>query len=99
MHVNNDPLGGALFAGSDNYPLAVKGVPAPTYSLGMKTFDATITNRYHQLSDEVGNMDLNYIMRFFKAYILAAKYIANDPEQPHWTKNDPLEKEWMKLYK
>jgi hypothetical protein len=44
MHVNADPLGGALFAGSDNYPLAQKGVPAPTYSLGMKTFDKTITN-------------------------------------------------------
>lgn len=99
MHVNNDPLGGSLFAESDNYPLAQKGVPAPTYSLGMKTFDTTITNRYHQLSDEVGNMDLNYVMKFIKAYILAAQYIANDAAQPTWTKNDPLEKEWLKLYK
>jgi len=99
MHVNNDPLGGSLFAESDNYPLAVKGVPAPTYSLGMKTFDATITNRYHRLSDETGNMDMAYVMKFIKAYILAAKYIADDPEQPRWTKNDPLEKEWVKLYK
>jgi hypothetical protein len=98
LHVNNDPTGGALFSGSDNYPLALKGVPAPTFSLGMKTFDATITNRYHQLSDEVGNMDLAYTMKFIKAYILAAQYIANDPLQPKWTKGDPLEKEWMALY-
>ena len=99
MRVNNDPLGGALFAESDNYPLANKGIPAPTYSLGMKTFDTTITNRYHQLSDEVGNMDLTYVMRFIKAYILSAKLIADDPAQPGWTKNDPLEKEWIKLFK
>jgi len=99
MRVNNDPLGGALFAESDNYPLANKGIPAPTYSLGMKTFDATITNRYHQLSDEAGNMDMVYVMKFIKAYILSAKLIADDPVQPGWTKNDPLEKEWIKLFK
>lgn len=98
LHVGGDPTGGQLFSGSDNYPLAGKGIPAPTYSLGMKTFDETITNRYHQLSDEFDNMDKNYLMKFFESYTLAAKYIADDPAQPRWTANDEYEKAWKKLF-
>lgn len=98
LHVGGDPTGGQLFSGSDNYPLAGKGVPAPTFSLGMKTFDVTITNRYHQLSDEAGNMDMNYVMKFIGSYILAAKYIAEDPIQPQWTAKDEYEGAWKTLY-
>ncbi|MGZ3778501.1 MAG: M28 family peptidase, partial [Mucilaginibacter sp.] len=98
MHVNNDPTGGALFMGSDNYPLAEKGVPAPTYGLGMKTFDSEIRKRYHRLSDETGNMDMAYVMKFIQAYILAAKGIADEPMQPRWTKGDPLEAKWKQLF-
>ena len=98
LHLGDDPTGGGLFFESDNYPLAAKGVPAPTYSLGMKTFDDEIKKRYHQLSDEVGNMDMNYVMKFIESYILAAKYIADDPHRPHWTKGDQLEKAAQNLY-
>jgi hypothetical protein len=77
LEVNNDPTGGGFFYESDNFPLARKG-----YSLGMKSFDQTITNRCHRLSDETGNMDRSYIMKFINSYILAAKYIADDPLQP-----------------
>jgi hypothetical protein len=35
-----------LFDRSDNVSLAIMGVPAPTFSLGIKQFDETITNRY-----------------------------------------------------
>ena len=93
-----DPLGGALFFGSDNTPLALKGIPAPTFSLGMKSFDTTILNRYHQLSDEVGNFNLRYAMTFIKAYLLAAQNIANNPKQPRWTKGDTYEAVWKGLY-
>lgn len=98
MHVNGDPTGGSLFFESDNYPLAAKGVPAPTFSLGMKTFDDEIKKRYHQLSDETGNMDMVYALKFIQSYILAAKYISDDPQRPRWTKGDQLEKEAQKLY-
>ena len=98
LTVNGDPTGGSLFYDSDNTPLAQKGVPAPTYSLGMRAFDSTITNRYHRLSDETTNMDLHYILKFIRAYILAAKYIADDPAQPKWTKGDEFEKAWLSLY-
>jgi hypothetical protein len=87
-----------LFYRSDNYSLAQKGIPAPTYSLGMTDWNETITNRYHRLSDEVGNMDLDYIVKFIRSYILAAQYIANDPVQPRWTRDDPFEKDWKALF-
>ncbi len=98
LSVNDDPTGGGLFYESDNAPLARKGVPAPTYSLGMKAFDSTILNRYHQLSDETGNMDMNYILKFIDAYILAAQYIADADAQPRWRKNDEFEKVWQGLF-
>jgi hypothetical protein len=87
-----------LFERSDNYPLAQKGIPAPTFSLGVKKFDQTVLNRYHQLSDEIGNFDLNYAMKYIYSYILAAKYIANDHARPTWTKGDRYEKAWKDLY-
>jgi Zn-dependent M28 family amino/carboxypeptidase len=99
LSVNGDPTGGSLFYESDNAPLARKGIPAPTYSLGMRSFDSTIFNRYHRLSDEADNMDMNYVMKFIKAYILAAKYIADAYIQPMWTKNDEFEKTWQALFK
>ncbi len=98
MTVNGDPTGGQLFYASDNYPLAEKGVPAPTFSFGMRTFGPEIFKRYHQRSDEVGNMDLDYMMKFVDAYILAAQYIANDPQTATWAKGDELEKVGLELY-
>lgn len=94
-----DPTGGNLFYGSDNLPLAQKGIPAPTFSLGMKNFGPTILNRYHQLSDEVGNFNLNYAMKFINSYILAAQNIANNPTQPKWKSGDEFEEAWKELHR
>lgn len=87
-----DPTSGQLFSESDNLPLAEKGIPAPTFSLGMTNFGTTILNRYHQLSDEVGNFNLNYAIKFINSYILAAKNIADNPVKPKWTRGDEFEK-------
>ncbi len=87
-----------LFDRSDNVNLAVKGIPAPTFSLGFTSFDSTVTKRYHQLSDEVGNFDLDYAMKYIKAYVLAAKNIADNPIQPTWAKGDKYEKAWKELF-
>jgi len=98
MGVMDDPTGDRLFKSSDNLSLAQVGIPAPTFSLGIVDWNDHITDRYHRLSDETGNMDKEYVIRFVRAYILAAKYIADDPLQPRWTAGDPFEAAWMKLF-
>jgi len=87
-----------LFDRSDNTQLAVKGIPAPTFSLGMKAFDAEINKRYHQLSDEVGNFDLDYAMKYINSFILSAKYIGDDPKEIFWVKGDKYEPAWKALH-
>ncbi len=99
LTVLKDPIAGRLFYGSDNAPLAEKGIPACTYSLGMRDFGPSIRDRYHQLSDEIGNFDLRYALRFINCYILSAINIADSPQQPKWTKGDEYEKNWETLHR
>lgn len=87
-----------LFDRSDNASLAAKGIPAPTYGMGVKKFDDTITRYYHQLGDEITNIDLAYIVKYMKSFILAAKYIADNPIHPYWKKGDKYEAAWKELY-
>ena len=88
-----------FFDRSDNVSLASLGIPAPTFSLGMRKFDDEINKRYHQLSDEVGNFNLRYALKYINSFILAAVYIANDPVQPTWVMGDKYESAWKALYK
>ncbi len=87
-----------LFDRSDNVSLAAKGVPAPTYGMGVSKVDESIMRYYHQLGDEIGNIDLDYVVKYMKSYILAAKYIADNPVQPHWIAGDKYEAAWKELY-
>jgi hypothetical protein len=87
-----------LFDRSDNVSLAEKGIPAPTFSLGIARFDSVIMKRYHQLSDETGNFSLTYALKYIRSFVLAAQNIANNPNQPAWIKNDKYESAWKKLY-
>lgn len=87
-----------LFDRSDNVNLAAKGIPAPTYSLGFRSFDEEIMKRYHQLSDEVGNFNLSYATKYMNSFVLAAKYIADNAAQPVWKKGDKYEGAWKALY-
>jgi len=93
-----EPPGLELFERSDNANFAKRGVPAPCFSMGIKTWDATIDTYYHRRGDEVGTMDLSYVVRFIRAYILSTQFIANDPRLPHWTAHDEYEKAWLNLY-
>ena len=54
--------------------------------------------RYHQLSDEVSSLDLDYVMKYLNSYVLTAKYIADNPVQPAWIKGDKYEPVWKQLY-
>ncbi|MDO5655813.1 MAG: M28 family peptidase [Flavobacteriaceae bacterium] len=87
-----------LFMRSDNFPLAQKGIPAITFTMGIDKVDEKVNETYHKVTDEVGNMDLDYAVKFIHSYILAAKNIADNPKQPTWNKGEMFETEWQKLY-
>jgi hypothetical protein len=87
-----------LFDRSDNVSLAAKGIPAPTFGMGVRSFDDEIKKYYHQLADEVNTFNLDYALLYVRAYILAAKNIADNPVQPTWIKGDKYEEAYKKLY-
>ena len=87
-----------LFDRSDNVNFAKKGIPAPTYSMGFTAFDDEIMKYYHQTSDNPGNMDYDYLVKFFKSYVLSSRLIANDPKTPFWTEGDKYYDAGVKLY-
>ncbi|WGK63931.1 M28 family peptidase [Croceiramulus getboli] len=87
-----------LFDRSDNVSFAKAGVPAPTYSTGFDAFDDEIFKYYHQASDEADSLDYDYLLKFFRGYVLSGRLIANDPETPFWVKDDKYEAAGNELY-
>ena len=87
-----------LFDRSDNVNFAVKGVPAPTFSLGFTAFDEEINKYYHQVTDNPETLDYDYLEKFFKSYVLSSRLIANDPQTPFWTEGDKYYEAGVKLY-
>ncbi|ULQ56709.1 M28 family peptidase [Flavihumibacter rivuli] len=87
-----------LFDRSDNVHFARKGVPAPTFSLGFTSFNEEVLKYYHQVTDNPDNLNYDYLTKFFRAYVLACRKIANDPKTPVWIKGDKYEPAAQKLY-
>jgi hypothetical protein len=88
-----------LFDRSDNVSFAQKGIPAPTFSEGFRSFDAKIAKYYHQARDQADeNFDFQYLHRFCKAFIYSARLIADNPTPPQWTPGDKYEPIGKKLY-
>ena len=87
-----------LFDRSDNVSLAAKGIPAPTFSPGFKTFDEAIGKYYHQAIDNPESLDFNYVQRFCQAYAHAARLIADRPTRPQWSAGDKYEAAGKALY-
>lgn len=87
-----------LFDRSDNVSFAAKGIPAPTYSTGFTDFDAEIRKYYHQVTDEPESLDFEYLAKYFKAYALAVRLVANMPEAPFWIEGDKYEAAGKELY-
>ena len=86
-----------LFNRSDNVHFARKGIPSPTFSLGFTDF-SKITTYYHRPNDEADTLDYDYLLKFFKAYVLSGRNIANDTSTPFWVSGDPYESAGKKLY-
>ncbi|WP_432411559.1 M28 family peptidase [Rasiella sp. SM2506] len=88
-----------LFDRSDNVHFAAKGIPAPTFSMGFNSFDGEVTKYYHRPGDEADTLDYDYLLKFFRAYVLASRSIANDAVTPFWTAGDKYEAAGKTLYK
>lgn len=87
-----------LFNRSDNASLARKGVPAPTYSMGLTAFDEEINYYYHQTSDHPDTVDYDYLTQYIRSFIYAAYRIGNTNQAPFWLPGDEYEEAGMELY-
>lgn len=87
-----------LFDRSDNVNFAKKGIPAPTFSLGFTAFNGDVTKYYHQPGDEAETLDYDYLLKFFRAYVLSGRYIGNDLARPVWVSGDKYEEVSIELY-
>ncbi len=87
-----------LFDRSDNVNFARKGIPAPTFSLGITSFDDEIIKYYHQAGDNPNTMDYKYLTKYCKSFIYAGRLIANDPAKHFWVKGDKYYDAGVKLY-
>ncbi len=87
-----------LFDRSDNVHFAKKGIPAPTFSLGFTAFNGDVTKYYHRPGDEADSLDYDYLLKFFRAYVMSGRNIANDQKTPVWTAGDKYEESGKALY-
>lgn len=87
-----------LYERSDNYNFARKGVPAIDFAPGTKAFDAELMKYYHQPADEVGSLDFDYLIKYFRAYVYTNYLLANMAQAPVWKAGDKFEPEAKKLY-
>lgn len=99
LTVLEDPIPG-LFNRSDNVNLARKGVPAPTFSPGARSFsDPGVADFYHRPQDEADEtFDFAYLLRFAQAFTHTARLLADTPQVPTWTPGDDYEAAGRALY-
>jgi len=87
-----------LFDRSDNVNFAKKGVPAPTFSLGITAFDDEINRYYHQAADGPNTLDYPYLFKFFKSYVYACRLIGNTSQSLFWKEGDKYYEAGKELY-
>ncbi len=88
-----------LFDRSDNVSFAIKGIPAPTFTPGLKAFDADIFKNYHQVSDEAGeDFNFAYLTRYVNTFLTVSRLVANAKERPRWMTGDKYEAAFQALY-
>lgn len=88
-----------LFNRSDNVVFARKGVPAPSFSPGFRTFDQVLQKYYHQPEDQADeHFPFAYLHRFSQAFAHAARLIADMPARPRWREGDQYEAAGKSLY-
>ncbi len=88
-----------LFDRSDNVSFAKKGIPAPSFGMGVDAFDEQVLRTYHQPSDEFDTIDMDYLYTFYRAYVFAGRSIGNMKETPFWVEGDKYYEVGKELYK
>lgn len=88
-----------LFDRSDNVSFARKGIPAPSFGMGVSKFDDAIFRTYHQPSDEFETVDMDYLYTFYRAYVYAGRLIGSMKETPFWLEGDKYYEAGKALYK
>lgn len=87
-----------LFDRSDNVSFARKGIPCLTFSPGFRSFDQDLMQYYHQVRDEVGTLDWDYVTKFCQAFAHTARLMANAEQRPTWVSGDKYEEAGKNLY-
>jgi aminopeptidase YwaD len=87
-----------LFDRSDNVNFAKKGVPAPTFGMGITEMDDEVNKYYHQPQDNPETLDYIYLTKFFKSYVYACRLIGNTNESVFWVEGDKYYEDGLKLY-
>ncbi|UYY57582.1 M28 family metallopeptidase [Sphingomonas sp. S2-65] len=94
--VSDDPLPGeAIFVRSDHYNFVKKGVPSVFLwpgagGPGRAAIDAFMKNQYHQPSDQIGTVPIDWEsgVRFVDVNYRIARAIADGDQRPLWNKGD-----------
>lgn len=87
-----------LFDRSDNVNFATRGIPSPTYSMGLTAFDDEINYYYHRVTDEAETINFDYVTAYVRSFVYAADLIANLDEAPFWLPGDKYEPAGIELY-
>jgi hypothetical protein len=88
-----------FFERSDQVSFARKGIPAIKLQPGLREMDDEIRKYYHRQADEVGSLDFDYLLTFYRTYVYAVHLLANDKQTPAWNKGDKFEAAAKELYK
>jgi hypothetical protein len=86
--VNSD----RYFAQSDNQALADQGIPAHTISVAYAYPD------YHKPGDHWDKIDYDNMAAVDRTVALALWQIANDPQTPHWSGNNPKAAKYLQKF-
>ena len=87
-----------LFDHSDNVNFATRGIPSPTYSMGLTAFDEEINYYYHRVTDEAETPDFGYVTSYIRSFMYAAQLIGNEDEAPFWLPGDKYAPAVIELY-
>ncbi len=87
-----------LYERSDNLNFALKGIPSVNISPGVKSFDQEVLKHYHQPSDEVNTLDMEYLGKFYRSFVYALYLLGSDDNRPAWKAGDKFEAAGKTLY-